>query len=119
MRASPSTSQSPSAPSRARPSCPPRPPPLPNNVRTTPVAEAVRCQREPIRRPPGTAGVPPARPAPAAPAFTLRLNAARQDCPVPAGGALLLDVLAANGITYRLATRAWRDPAFVGEPLLV
>ncbi|HLH26347.1 MAG TPA: hypothetical protein VK066_27825 [Chloroflexota bacterium] len=53
------------------------------------------------------------------PAFTLWLNAARQDCALPAAGAPLLDALAAHGLACRLATRAWRDPALAGEPLLV
>ncbi|HEY7067656.1 MAG TPA: hypothetical protein VII06_39735 [Chloroflexota bacterium] len=83
-------SRSPSAPSRARPSCPPRPRALPSSAKPPP-----------------------------APTFSLWLNAARQECPVPAGGALLLTLLDAAGIAYRLATRAWRDPALAGEPLLV
>ena len=58
-------------------------------------------------------------PAPAGLTFALWLNAARHDCPVPAGGAPLLGALGAHGITYQLATRPWRDSALAGEPLLV
>jgi hypothetical protein len=53
------------------------------------------------------------------PAFTLWLNGAQQDCPVPSGGALLLDAFAELGVAYRLAVRQWRDPALTGESLLV
>jgi hypothetical protein len=49
----------------------------------------------------------------------LWLNATRHDCPLPAGGARLLDALAAQRIAYRLTTRPWRDPALAGEPLLI
>jgi hypothetical protein len=58
-------------------------------------------------------------PAPDGPTFVLWLNAVREDCPLPAGGTRLLDALTARGIACRLASRAWRDPALAGEPLLV
>ena len=55
----------------------------------------------------------------AAGSLVLWLDDRRQECPLPAEGALLLDVLAASGITCELAARAWRDPALGTEPLLV
>jgi hypothetical protein len=47
------------------------------------------------------------------------LNAERREVAVAASSALLLELLAASGIPYRLQVRAWQDAALADEPLLV
>jgi hypothetical protein len=49
----------------------------------------------------------------------LWLNDARQELGLPTAHPLLLEVLDAHGIAYRLHARTWDDPALGDEPLLV
>jgi hypothetical protein len=51
--------------------------------------------------------------------LVLWLDDQRHECALPAEGAPLLDVLAACGISFELAARAWQHPALGAEPLLV
>jgi hypothetical protein len=50
--------------------------------------------------------------------IVLWLNAERRELAITADTVGLLDLLAASGISYRLRTRAWQDPALADEPLL-
>jgi hypothetical protein len=53
------------------------------------------------------------------PVVVVWLDDERHECPLPAADASLLDALAAGGLAYELAARAWADPALGAEPLLV
>jgi hypothetical protein len=48
----------------------------------------------------------------------LWLNAERHELAITTDAVGLLDLLAASGVSYRLRTRTWRDPALGDEPLL-
>ena len=50
--------------------------------------------------------------------IVLWLNAERREVAIAADAVGLLDLLAAGGVSYRLRTRAWQDPALADEPLL-